>query len=583
MTQVRQSEDFRRIHALPIREWSAAALEEVRAELTLRLKREGTTYELNTYQALMLLESWAVQGLFAHVGVGTGKTLTSALIPTLVECERPAIMVPARLRDKTEYEIDEWRQHFDIRADIRVMKYSELSRADGPRDLLDYKPDLIVLDEAHMLKNYNSARTKRFTRYVEEYKPKIFAMSGTLVQGKLSSYSTIAKWALGDGSPFPHKSATVKEWGLAIDSHKSHKQQAYATGFKKRASAGALVLWAEKTDLALPDPQRARKAVFNRVSQTEGVVMTLQDSCDQPLSIAIERDIDGMEVMDEHFSRLKSHAEGPNGEEYVEQIQIWQVGRQLSMGFYNKWVPKPPPGWYEARREFNALCRREIAAGRADTPLQAANRNSDAIEVLQWRAWREQVSYDIVPVWLTDSVVDYAIAWAHETGGLVWCESVALGARINKKGLPYFGAGYAAAERLKHHEGPCALSIAAHATGRNLQRYSKNLVLSCPPNGALIEQLMGRTHRQGQKEVVSFEFLAHTEQMRGSLVALDMDSLDLQEISQQPQKLQLAHATLVDLLLTVGVCGATTPACATSTQCRSCASKQRGRDRVEIE
>jgi hypothetical protein len=462
-------------------------------------------------------------------------------------------MVPAKLRDKTIQEIDEWREHFRIRDDIRVLKYSGLSSAKGPRDLLDYEPDLIVLDEAHLLKNYSSARTKRFSRYVKEHRPKVFAMSGTLIQGKLEAFCTIADWALGAKSPLPRTYSSIRAWGLAANSEKAFKQQAFATGQHARASAGALTLWLNEADVSLPDPQRAKKAIHNRLVATEGVVTTMTESCDKPISIEVVREVPGMEAMDEHLARLGTHAEGPNGEEYNEQIQIWQIGRQLSMGFYSKWVPRPPEEWFEARREYNAMCRREIAAGRADTPLQAANRNPDAFEVRNWRLWRSRVEYDVVPVWLTDAVVDYAIRWARRSGGLVWCEQVAVGERLDAKGLKYFGAGPAAAAALAKHEGPCALSMAAHGTGRNLQKYNSSLILSCPPSGGIIEQLMGRTHRQGQENSVSFEFLAHTEQLRGSLSAMDVDSVNQQEISQQPQKLQGADATLVELLLTASV------------------------------
>jgi hypothetical protein len=42
-------------------------------------------------------------------------------------------------------------------------------------------------------------------------------------------------------------------------------------------------------------------------------------------------------------------------------------------------------------------------------------------------------------------------------------------------------------------------SIASNAEGRNLQGWSNNLITSCPPNGSQIEQLLGRTHRDGQE------------------------------------------------------------------------------------
>jgi hypothetical protein len=50
-------------------------------------------------------------------------------------------------------------------------------------------------------------------------------------------------------------------------------------------------------------------------------------------------------------------------------------------------------------------------------------------------------------------------------------------------------------------------SIQAHGTGRNLQMFSRNLVVSCPSAGADWEQLLGRTHRQGQQaDEVEYDF-----------------------------------------------------------------------------
>tara|TARA_R110000824_G_scaffold62155_1_gene164831 strand:- start:357 stop:623 length:267 start_codon:yes stop_codon:yes gene_type:complete len=43
------------------------------------------------------------------------------------------------------------------------------------------------------------------------------------------------------------------------------------------------------------------------------------------------------------------------------------------------------------------------------------------------------------------------------------------------------------------------MSIKAHGTGKNLQRWSHNLLTSFLPNGSALEQLIGRTHRLGQE------------------------------------------------------------------------------------
>jgi hypothetical protein len=72
--------------------------------------------------------------------------------------------------------------------------------------------------------------------------------------------------------------------------------------------------------------------------------------------------------------------------------------------------------------------------------------------------------------------------------------------------VPYFGAG---SEEIANERGDRSVvaSIQAHGVGRNLQMFSSNLVVSCPSAGADWEQLLGRTHRQGQQaDEVTYEY-----------------------------------------------------------------------------
>ena len=55
-------------------------------------------------------------------------------------------------------------------------------------------------------------------------------------------------------------------------------------------------------------------------------------------------------------------------------------------------------------------------------------------------------------------------------------------------------------------------SIPAHSTGKNLQHFSNQLIVDPPRGGAVWEQMLGRTHRQGQEEdEVHAKVLASTE------------------------------------------------------------------------
>ncbi|MHB8563311.1 MAG: hypothetical protein ACYDDA_05055 [Acidiferrobacteraceae bacterium] len=87
--------------------------------------------------------------------------------------------------------------------------------------------------------------------------------------------------------------------------------------------------------------------------------------------------------------------------------------------------------------------------------------------------------------------------------GIVWVEHQAFGAALSQlSGAPYYGPGGldASGASIASAKGdkPIIASIAACGQGFNLQSFSKNLITSCPSGAATIEQVLGRTHRDGQ-------------------------------------------------------------------------------------
>lgn len=111
-----------------------------------------------------------------------------------------------------------------------------------------------------------------------------------------------------------------------------------------------------------------------------------------------------------------------------------------------------------------------------------------------WRGVRDHFEPNPVPVWLDRNVLEQAIEHAGRDA-LIWTRYRAAGQALEEMGIPYYGAG-------THPEGAngrtIAVSIAAHSTGRNLQAWSRSLVLTPMANADAWEQLIGRTHRAGQ-------------------------------------------------------------------------------------
>ena len=125
--------------------------------------------ELWPNQAAALLECYQCDGLFAPIPVGQGKALISLLIPVILEAKNPVLIVPASLRNQTNDQvIPKMREHWKLHSNLTIIGYSELSQLDNKNILDVVNPDVIVLDEAHYLKNLRSARSKRFFRYLKK-------------------------------------------------------------------------------------------------------------------------------------------------------------------------------------------------------------------------------------------------------------------------------------------------------------------------------------------------------------------------------------------------------------------------------
>lgn len=220
---------------------------------------------------------------------------------------------------------------------------------------------------------------------------------------------------------------------------------------------------------------------------------------------------------------------------------------------------RPPKWWLEPRRKWHAFSRRVVRHSRKlDTEKQvrewvrtlergkAQNENGeDAVDLLEaWTAVSKQFEPNTVPVWIDSGVLSFAAEWARKEGGIVWVEHVCVGERLEQDyGIPYYAKkGLDGRGRfIDEHplgEGGLVASIKSNSEGRNLQKWSKNLVLGWPPNGKQSEQLLGRTHRDGQEadEVyvdVVMTCAEHAEAMEQAV----RDAHYVKSVTGSPQKL----------------------------------------------
>lgn len=537
---VQRTRELERIAQLPRRVLDFHAVDESYIDdLTNYLKTPLGTMRLRPIQALALTEMHDYGGLFGSIKVGGGKTLLSLLAPTVLEAERPLLLVPAKLRDKTRRELGELRKHWNIAQNLVIESYEMLGRVQGANTLEKVKPDLIIADECHRIKNPKAACTKRVIRYMRENLGTEFvALSGTITKRSIRDYHHILYWCFPQHAPQPKNFPDVMEWALAID----EKVDEFA-----RLSPGALAMLynSDEQSLSAKDARKAARLAYGRrLSETPGVVATSEKYTGSSLILEGAPVPLGKAALNA-LDHLREEWETPDGHPISDKVSMWRHAREIACGFYYVWSPRPPEHWLDARRELCKFVREVLKHNRSglDSPLQVLQKHGEEPVVQLWRSVKDDFVPNVVPKWLDDSVLKYAAKWMQEHAGIVWVEHKAFGQKLSARtGVPYYADGgvnkqgqpIEAADFSK----PVIASVASNAEGRNLQGWSKNLVISCPPTGIIWEQLLGRTHREGQQadEVWCEIILACAEQWTGLLQAR-ADAKYLQDTLGQEQKL----------------------------------------------
>jgi hypothetical protein len=494
---VRDSAELRRILALPRRDWHSEA-EALADAATAALRTPHGRMRLFPIQAAALKEAHERRGLLGAISVGEGKTLLSLLLPLVLGSQRPLLLLPARLIEKTKREQRALSEHWRIPNYTRLLSYELLGRVQAKEDLANYRPDLIVADEAHKLKNRRAAVTRRVERYLDaaDPRPVVCLLSGTMTRRSLRDYAHLSAWSLGPWSPLPTSWIDLEEWSNALDELTDVRAA-------NRVDPGALWSFVGPEERDAPDELSAvRRAFARRLTATPGVVASPASTLGTSLSVS-EATSAPSETIDRAFERLRTRWELPDGQELIDGVAVWRHARELSLGFWYVWDPRPPQPWLTARSAWCAFVRDVIRRGDHDSEADVAMHYPTAPAYTAWCAIRDTFVVNQKAVWLCDSVLRFAQRWLKEhEAGLVWTDHIAFGDTLEElSGVPYFrDMGYDKEGRyIEEHTGPAILSVDANREGRNLQyKWRDNLVMSPPGAGLDWEQLLGRTHRTGQ-------------------------------------------------------------------------------------
>lgn len=550
--EVTNSVEFMRIQALPRRHLSfhygiKEGVEGV-PDVTPLFRKEGGTMSFRPIQSAALVEAAKANGLFAPMSVGAGKTLVTLALPEAVNSEKAVLLVPPRLKKQLGYEIEKYSEHFHLPVDrITIISYSELSSAKKQTILEDNAPDLIICDEAHNLRHRTSARTKRFLRFSREHVGCRFVfLSGTMTTRSITDYAHLIELALRKNSPIPAGYREVQDWAGAIDVKPKY-----------------IMLPGILTELCEPK-EDVRDGYRRRMIETQGVVATQKEELGT--SLVVQRlDVDIPYEVRRHIASTRMFW-SLAGEEFESALTYHKALRQLACGFYYRWVwpnGEKDYGWLGARSAWHKEVRQRLKLSRKgmDSPLlltNAAKRYWDWVaegsqgsppdnswDSEAWPAWEiQKPKWNPTPptetVWIDKFMVYRAIEWAEKqkkqkTPAIIWYEHNCLGEEISRiGGFPHYGAGKDSSQA---NEPVIVCSMRSQGVGMNLQHYSRNLFTSMPPNGAIFEQVAGRTHRMGQEaDEVQIDWYGHTNETCESFQKAKEDAQYIQDSFGQPQK-----------------------------------------------
>jgi hypothetical protein len=241
-----------------------------------------------------------------------------------------------------------------------------------------------------------------------------------------------------------------------------------------------------------------------------------------------------------------------NGEEHADILQHNTALRQVSCGFYYRFVwPDGVPDyeWLAARSAWQKAANEKLKQSRAgmDSFLLLANA-ADAgrwqcPEWLDWKAVKDRPEPPRETIWIDDFLCRDALRRAKEYASkgspcIIWCESIAVGEKLAEiSGLPYYGEG-TDAEPTKHDV--LIASRRVQSTGKNLQYHYSSNIFTMLCGGKDMEQALARTHRMGQEaDEVQVDWFAHTIEMEAQMESALVDAR-FQESIAGPQRLLYA-------------------------------------------
>lgn len=480
-------------------------------------------FELWPDQVGMLVEAWRNGGLLAKAAVGAGKTLVTACLPTVFgrTGAESVLFVPASLVSKTKAELAVLQDRFNIDPPQMILSYAAISRDKSKawEDFLALAPKAIIFDEAHLM-SPTGRRGKRLREYILKHECNVAALSGTFDRKSLGLMAEVGRVTLGLQSPLPLDRLTILYMEAIVGGGRGRSQD-YVLSVRARR-------FIERWLGSLPPvghEQVAMQRLGHFVGSRAGVYVA-SDEFSGPLTVsAFVYDSWPSETIRKAQTAAGEFWEDPDGNMVCGPAQVADLKAQLQQGFFYRQVwpegtdPEYVRGYREARRRWASAVHQYVQhGGRFDSESVARKairsgilRHPGLVDAYrQWQPFDEGPKPKSEDVWLDDGLMrrlrdDCAartargcptLVWFHHTAPIRWLAANEVpGVVAVPSGKPFPAPGTS-----------CWATMKGHGTGRNLQAWAHNLIISYQATEYLHQQTIGRTHRHGQESHVEVEY-----------------------------------------------------------------------------
>lgn len=493
---------------------------------------------LRPVQRAALVEAAFSRGALITLRVGGGKTLISMLLGAAVDATNPLVLVPSALLGQWRRDREAYLRHWKLPA-THVLSHEVLGHPKHEDDLWTISPDLIVVDEASGFGS-SSARARRLFKYLaqraKENRPcTCVFMSGTLMDTGLLNLERFAAFSLRDRCPLPLVHPVAVAWDDVI------RKNGWGS---THADIDALISSESRhTGTHLT----AREAFRSRLLATVGVIGSMKEELGVSLNLHA-RELKMPENVEAALTALDTTWRSPDGDELTSVLDKHRWERSLSTGLTRTWRQRPPQQWLDARARYNRSIRDMVGSAGFDSPVFAHRYARSMPHMVagaaEWFAVEGLSDGERLWHWVSTFLVEDATKWGRQHVGVIWVLTPMLGQAIAEAlGTRYYGAGIDGID-METGNRTVVASILVNGAGKNLQQWSKALVVELPASNKRWEQLLGRHHRFGQQATsVDFWLYQFAEVQEKALAAARHKARIVEDLLGDEQKLNLAAFT----------------------------------------